>query len=193
MSGERDVFGMLSLPGVFSSDECEQLSAQMDDEERRSNPGEVGDRGVVPTVRHVSIRGVKRVLRDVIAARFQELIPALNHRCDAALSGFQPPEFLRYEIGQMYCPHRDRTDDADHPAFERQRVLTAIGFLDDNDLGQEHSGGELFVFGLVPGFEEVGLEVPARLGSVAVFRSEMIHEVKPVTSGVRHTIATWFE
>jgi hypothetical protein len=82
---------------------------------------------------------------------------------------------LRYEHGGMYHNHYDAS--ASHP-----RVVSVSMILND-----DFDGGEL-------AFKEFGLEISPRAGDVIVFSSSFpyMHEVQPVTRGVRYTAVKWY-
>jgi len=71
----------------------------------------------------------------------------------------------------------------------RHRRVSAIVFL--SEAGRDYGGGEL-VF--QTGYEQryARTLAPSQRGSLLAFRSELSHEVTPVTHGERYTVVTWF-
>jgi predicted 2-oxoglutarate/Fe(II)-dependent dioxygenase YbiX len=50
------------------------------------------------------------------------------------------------------------------------------------------------IYGILSGpqFESHGFKFPGKTGTLIAFRSELLQEVTPVTSGVRYTVVDWF-
>jgi predicted 2-oxoglutarate/Fe(II)-dependent dioxygenase YbiX len=61
-----------------------------------------------------------------------------------------------------------------------------------NEVG--YNGGKLILYGLIPtpDWEHYGFPVTAETGLLIAFRSDIFHEVTPVTAGERFTIVSWF-
>jgi PKHD-type hydroxylase len=87
-------------------------------------------------------------------------------------------QFGKYERGGHYDWHMDV--DPFHAIDGKQRKVTAVLALDDPD---DYSGGEL----------ELQNKSLGKLtqGDVVVFPSFLQHRVKPVHSGLRHTVVCW--
>jgi hypothetical protein len=83
---------------------------------------------------------------------------------------------LRYEEGNKFHNHID-----DHPKFPR--VVSMSLFLND-----DFEGGELE-------FKEFNLKIKPAIGEVVVFSSGFpyMHQVHPVTSGVRYAVVKWYD
>lgn len=118
---------------------------------------------------------------------FVGLRPELERHFDIPLRGHEIPHYLLYNAGDFFAAHRDRPS-SDASDLATRRVSVVI-FLND-----DFRGGELRFFGLLDGppWDAIGFPCPAEAGLLVAFRSDVLHEVAPVTSGVRGTIATWF-
>lgn len=83
---------------------------------------------------------------------------------------------LRYEPGNMFHNHID-----DHPRFPR--VVSVSLFLNDN-----YEGGDLE-------FKEFGLKIAPKAGDMVVFCSGFpyMHQVTPVTRGIRYAVVKWYD
>ena len=120
---------------------------------------------------------------------------ALSAVCGMSLGRREGTGFLRYAEGDFYGPHRDQGHDPEWPAAA-QRRLAVIVFLnsaqDDIQAG-EFVGGELVIY---PDSSQTGSCVPVRVapraGLLVAFDAARIHEVRPVTKGVRDVIVDWF-
>lgn len=89
-------------------------------------------------------------------------------------------QFTRYALNQFYAPHMDTFELADN-----MRKLSVCIQLNKRD---EYEGGD-FVF--VDGDQELSPPEFREQGSVLVFPSFLLHAVKPVTSGTRHSVVSW--
>ena len=88
----------------------------------------------------------------------------------------EPPQVLKYEIGQHYKVHTDQGG-----LFNRQ-LSTVISLSDADD----YEGGEL-------SFPDIGVSYKLSKGEGVFFPSGFMyaHEVKPVMSGERYSLVTW--
>ncbi len=142
-------------------------------------------RKVVPSVRHASLLTVSDVTRSLVDQRLSDLKPALAERFGVALSGHEPPQFLRYETGGFFVAHQDGNTPLTRDASRNRRVSIVIF------LNTQYAGGELMFHAPYPNGDTRQAVVGAA-GSLVAFRSETTHEVMMVTGGERYTIATWF-
>jgi len=109
------------------------------------------------------------------------------------LSRAEGPGFLRYPTGGFYRAHRDLLDE---PGQEFSRRISLVLFLTDANRGAGEGrceGGSLRLYGVVdPAREMVPLDISPSTGTLVAFRSHVLHEVLPVTDGVRDAIVDWF-
>jgi predicted 2-oxoglutarate/Fe(II)-dependent dioxygenase YbiX len=110
-----------------------------------------------------------------------------------ALTGTEGPGFLRYPRGGFYRVHRDRLDE---PGQKFSRRISLVLFLTDAGQGVGDGrceGGSLRLYGEVDlAHENLPLDIPPSAGMLIAFRSHLLHEVLPVTDGVRDVIVDWF-
>lgn len=85
--------------------------------------------------------------------------------------------YIRYEKGCYFLPHKDTTP-VNNP--KDQRLYTAIIQLSEST---DYQGGELIVD---------GLSMSKNIGNFIMFRSNITHEVKKITSGTRDIIVMMF-
>ena len=117
-------------------------------------------------------------------------------------------QIARYKKGMFYDWHPDGSGDhfsvykdiVNHLVHDRLRKLSMSIFLNDN-----YEGGD-FQFAkhthLQAEMEKTWKDRPApgnkidtlehKAGSILVFPSDMWHRVKPVTKGIRYSLAVWF-
>lgn len=176
---------------------CIQLRAQLS--QNQSNVGTVVSDQSVPvvneSVRKVSCVDLKGPLREKLRERFLNLMPTLENHFKVSLTGCEGPEFLRYGVGEFYLVHTDGRPSG--PAKTANRRVSVVLFL--NSQSKEPSedaycGGSLTFYGLLDGteWEKIGFPLEAEAGLLIAFRSDVLHEVQPVTFGQRHTVVGWF-
>lgn len=103
------------------------------------------------------------------------------------------PQFLRYDVGDYFVAHQDGNTPMvwDDSRFRRISVVVFLGRRSEEEVPDTYGGGML-VFHGPHSAPHLRAGASAEPGSLVAFRSETTHEVKPVTHGVRYTIATWF-
>jgi predicted 2-oxoglutarate/Fe(II)-dependent dioxygenase YbiX len=125
--------------------------------------------------------------------RFESSRGVLSARCGMALGSREGSGFLRYARGGFYGPHRDQGDDPEWPGAARRRlaIIVFLNSAEDARQAGEFAGGELVIYGESPGSEDSILVTP-RAGLLVAFDAARLHEVRPVTKGVRDVIVDWF-
>jgi SM-20-related protein len=192
---ESDFLSRLGLyiqQGFLDAASCARLSSEM-----RMAPGESATVNLPagPTVdeavRRTKYAHVSEATRSSITKRLQKTRPKLEQHFSLELSDLTGPQFLVYREGDHFRIH------ADNKVITRRRVSFVV-FV--NDQSEEHrpdsyEGGSLSMYGLLdqdPRGAAIGLPVPAGVGTLIAFRSELLHDVAPVTRGERCSIVGWF-
>jgi predicted 2-oxoglutarate/Fe(II)-dependent dioxygenase YbiX len=104
------------------------------------------------------------------------------------LSGEEGPGFLRYACGGFYRVHRDVAPGWDD-GFPRR--ISVVVFLTTAGAGCE--GGALRLYtGSRGAAASAALDIPPRAGMLVAFPSHLLHEVLPVTAGIRDAVVDWF-
>lgn len=134
---------------------------------------------------------------NVVGSRLSLLRPELERHFEVALTGWEEPQFLIYQPGGFYRPHRDVWTNAEAPEYMRVRKVSVVIFLNDESpvADDGYAGGNLTFFGLIndpPSFKDCGLPLTGEAGLLIAFRSDILHEVTPVIAGTRHTVVSWF-
>ncbi|MFZ0679660.1 2OG-Fe(II) oxygenase [Candidatus Binatus sp.] len=138
---------------------------------------------------------VRDSTRAEISDRLERLRPKLERHFDLHLSDCEGPNFLRYETGGFHVPHRDSRPGS--PPGIRRRAVSVIIFLNravqDSAIGDGYGGGELVMYGLVddPKWQKFGFPIPATPGLLVAYRSNQMHEIKPIKFGQRYSIVAW--
>lgn len=125
---------------------------------------------------------VERVQR-----RLTEWTPRLESHFGVTLGPCQEPQFLAYSAGDFFRPHRDCGTGPTDPEPSRNRKVSVVILLNPGD----YEGGVLTLHEI--GTHGSKLEIRGRPGGLIAFHSLVLHEVTPVVSGERYSIAAWYE
>lgn len=94
------------------------------------------------------------------------------------LSGMEPLQVVKYEVGDHYGWHTDWS-----PVNNKKRKLSITIQLSD---ASDYEGGEVEI---LDGPES--RVVDKAIGTATVFPSWAVHRVRPITSGVRWALVAW--
>lgn len=185
-----ELLGLCVLPGVLTPDECRALNTEA--LAGPVNPSTVyGADGDV--LRDYRSSG-EVVLDDGRAAGLRDRLEALAPRIAAHFSldvtRCQPPQLLRYGPGDFFRRHVDRTRGDDVAPFVRERQLTLVVHVGEQDV--DYEGGDLVLWGLYgPGSEDIPTPATLPAGTLVAFPSDVAHEVTDIVSGCRVTLVAW--
>ena len=126
------------------------------------------------STRRVSVGEV--VERDFVA-RLLTIREAAGAHFNIALDEVEAPQFLAYRVGDFFVRHADRDR-----AGSNRRAVSVIVFVND-----DYEGGGLKFIG-----DDVAITITPTAGQLIAFRSDVLHEVEPVTRGLRFTVVSWF-
>lgn len=126
-----------------------------------------------------------------IVGRLMACMEEIARHFGVEVSECEDPQFLRYQKGDFFVAHQDGNTGLLRLETERRLVSTVIFLSRESDSPAEgvHCGGSLVFTNLrAPG----KFRMPAEPGTLIAFRSEMTHEVTPVTHGERYSIVSWY-
>jgi SM-20-related protein len=180
--------GVFAEPGFLDVATCQAACAEMVAAE--------GEPGVLLVGTHTSVDVRKKRLIDthpsaassaLVEHRLAAMTSALNRHFGVTLTGSEGVHFYRYGVGDFFATHRDVYQD-DQP-FGHQRRVSIVLFLNDpaGRAGVRYEGGSLVLYDLMGEGRGAGygISVPPEAGLLVAFRSELRHEVTPVTAGTR--------
>lgn len=108
------------------------------------------------------------------------------------LAGCEEPQFLCYRPGDFFVAHQDGNTglvSLGSDGLRRASVSIFLNRQSDTPEGGSYGGGSLV-------FSDWRLnqkfELAAEAGTLVAFRSEITHEVIPVTHGQRYSIVSWY-
>jgi SM-20-related protein len=176
---------------------CAQIQSQMQTAEcqKASIVSPHGDEGIVDEdVRKVLSVKAEASMATMVWDKIWDLKPSLEEHFHVHLRGSEPPVFLRYGPGAFYRPHKDGHSDS--PPSTKNRLVSVVIFLNrrsDDPSQDAYGGGALTFYGLLDGptWEKCPFPLEADPGLLVAFRSDTMHEVRPVTIGQRFTIVSW--
>lgn len=136
-------------------------------------------------------------VNSLVKGKLLDLRADLGGRFGVELKDCQPPTYLIYKPGDFFEAHKDESNRPGAPDRVRARLVSAVVFLSDEDAGDrtgEYAGGSLGFYGLLkdPRCANIGLPVKGRAGLLVAFRSDVFHQVTPVTRGERMTVVSWY-
>jgi len=164
-----------TIPNFISKDECNLLLNKCKKELTLKNAtvrgGEVDFKSRKSSVAFINDLGFLNNRLETI------LIDSVKVK-GFSVSGLQPFQFTEYSVGEFYGWHKDSS--VDNPTFSNRFYSTVI------QLNDEYTEGELQLN--IDG-NEITLE--PGLGTLYMFPSYTLHQVKPITSGVRYSLVNW--
>jgi PKHD-type hydroxylase len=148
-----------------------------------------GNNGVHPEIRKSNIAWLPRSepTLDWLYKRIDTMVHKANRDTfNFDLAGYESLQFTEYGPGQFYNWHQDncflQTDKS--PLMDRK---LSVCIQLSHPTG--YDGGEFWVNPSQP----LHVQEFKDVGDAIVFPSFLWHQVKPVTSGIRHSLVTWVE
>jgi len=193
--------GLYVQRDFLSAESCQQIRSEMVTAVRAAAiirpPGQAG--GVLDEkTRRTGIAEVSASTVALVEERLRAMKPVLEEHFLVQLAGWQRLQFYIYEEGDFFVAHRDKDDtDPTAPDWVRARQVSVSILLNDERGGRDgeaYRGGTLVFHGHRGDRPGTGFAIPleGEEGMFLAFPSDCIHEVRPVTSGRRYSIVTWF-
>lgn len=193
-------FGLYVEKDFLEPEWCARLSAEMTAAAGRPATVAEGAAGeaVDEAHRRTRLAEVSPESTAMITDRLLAAKAEISGHFERELSGLQKPQFLAYGVGDFFHTHADTSDDPTEAAYVRDRLVSAVIFVNGETEEREplgYGGGALSFYGLMDEGaqgEKIGLPLTGEAGMLVAFPSELVHGVLPVTCGERYTIASWF-
>ena len=178
----------------FDAETCRELIVEM--RRSSSNPaltyakdnlGSVDERVRKVALLMPSPETVEYVVRRLMAYREK-----IEEYFKVSLSGCEDPQFLRYRVGDFFVAHQDGNTGLVRLDTDRSRQISVSIFLNHQSERPEpnaYCGGSLVFSDWRSGAE---CRLAGEAGTLVAFRSEVTHEVIPVTDGERYSIVSWY-
>ena len=170
--------GVFIRAGFWSAARCVRVRQAMD--AAGLSPAEIYEDGyrVDENVRRTFEVDVDAALVREVTAAIADVRPSVARFFAMPLAAAEGPGFLRYPPGGFYAPHRDSLPGA-RDAFPRR--IAVVLFLNDAE------GGVLRLYDE----RDSPIDVAPVEGTLVAFPATWLHEVLPVTAGVRDAIVDW--
>lgn len=130
-----------------------------------------------------------------VSNRLLEHKRTIEQHFSLSLNDCENPQFLRYDVGDFFVAHQDGNTGLLQLTSDAERKVSVVIFLNKQseqaDSGT-YSGGSLKFsdYSAKPPYDE--FELPVSPGMLVAFRSELTHEVTPITRGQRYSIVSWY-
>ncbi|HWS88504.1 MAG TPA: 2OG-Fe(II) oxygenase [Pyrinomonadaceae bacterium] len=191
--------GIYSLEGFLDRPTCELVKSEMRAGEHArarvyDREWNYLERAALRSTLQVEVNDSVNAL---VRTKLLDVRAPLGRHFGVELSDCQCPTYLIYKPGDFFEPHKDESQRPGAPGHVRARRVSAILFLSDEGEGDrpgEYAGGSLGFYGLLPDprCAHIGLPLKGRAGLLVAFRSDVFHQVTPVTRGERYTVVSWY-
>lgn len=192
-----DRYGLLLTPTFLDDVTCRQIIREAQVSE--STPARVYGSGKGGSINEQARKASQLILpvstTAFVHSRLVEHQQTIEHHFSISLTSCEEPQFLSYDVGDFFVAHQDGNTGLIQLKSDAERKVSVVIFLnrqsDVSDPGT-YSGGSLRFsnYREEPGYREFC--VPTEAGTLVAFRSELTHEVLPVTRGKRYSIVSWY-
>lgn len=127
-----------------------------------------------------------------VICRLEEHRPIMERHFAVELGDCEEPQFLCYRVGDFFVAHQDGNTGLINLESDRMRLVSVSIFLNQQSAKQQNDsyrGGSLVFSDWRTGARR---EAVGDAGMLVAFRSEITHEVTPVTQGERYAIVSWY-
>jgi PKHD-type hydroxylase len=114
-------------------------------------------------------QAVKNYIQELVTSKYKNYV----------ITEAEDLQFATYNVGDFYGPHYD--------ADEKNKRILSISVQLSNPL--DYEGGDLCLYGIGGSPSPTANEQ----GTMVIFPSNLLHEVEPVTKGVRYSLVQWFK
>jgi predicted 2-oxoglutarate/Fe(II)-dependent dioxygenase YbiX len=187
-------FDLHLVKGFFDPETCRNLITEM-----RCSPvgpavtygqGELGS--INERVRKVSRVRPSPDTIGFVSQRLEQYRGQVENHFGISLNSFEEPQFLCYRVGDFFVAHQDGNTGLLMLDTDRSRRVSVTIFLNrqsEAPAADAYCGGTLVFSDWRAGRE---FHLSGEAGTLAAFRSEITHEVVPVTHGERYAIVSWY-
>ena len=147
------------------------------------------NKGIVPSKRITDIKWIR--LNEDTNWLFKKIIDKIfyvnSKNFDLQLKFVEDLQFSEYseEKGGFYSKHRD---DGNKKSLDNYVDIRKLSFTIQLTDDKEYEGGELIFH-----IDDEEKKAPKSKGTIVFFESDIVHEVTPVTKGVRHSLVSWVQ
>lgn len=127
--------------------------------------------------------------------RLLEFKSTVEAHFQISLRDCEEPQFLRYDVGDFFVAHQDGNTGMIRLASDAERRISFSLFLNEQSQDAKpgtYSGGSLKFSDYRKPPPDREFCMPVETGLLVAFRSELTHEVTPITRGQRYSIVSWY-
>ena len=190
-------YDLLVAPKFFDDSTCQEIIEQLVGS--ASTPATVygaSESGAVDErVRRTSRLTPSQTTLEFVTRRLLEYKETIEQHFRISLTDCEAPQFLRYNVGDFFVAHQDGNTGMLRLTTDATRKISITIFLNaqsNEQLGGSYRGGSLKFSNYRADKEYREFELPSEPGLLVAFRSELTHEVTPVTNGERYSIVNWY-
>jgi SM-20-related protein len=190
--------GLFVVNDFFDAEWCARVRAELRAAQNEPAPVYSGNQVAVnKSIRSTNVVQGSAATLSQVHARLAALQPTLESHFRVPLHGLEDILCLRYRAGDYFQAHRDVNLSPDAPAYMQKRRVSIVLYINGESARSEvagYGGGSLTFYGLFEDsrWADYGLPLRGEGGLLVAFRSDVLHEVTPVTHGERFTFVTWF-
>jgi SM-20-related protein len=181
---------LLEVPNFLGAEACAALRAEM--RAAGGYPATVSGGNYTPQLRRTTHAAVPSATGEGVIRLLVARKDAIERHFALTLTDCEDPHFLHYQVGDFFVAHQDgNTDEGGATRFRKISAVIFLSAQSDEPLPDTYGGGSLVLHGppVSPLLRVPLAPVP---GTLVAFRSEITHEVTPVTRGERFTIVSWY-
>ena len=190
-------YDLLLIPNFLDDVTCRQLIQEA--QACASNPatvygpdelGRVNDR-----VRKAARLKVSSTTTEFVNQRLIENKQTIEDRFSISLNNCEEPQFLRYDVGDFFVAHQDGNTGLLRLTSDAERRVSIVILLNpqsENAADGTYCGGSLKFSDYRAEQQYSEFHLPIEAGTLVAFRSEITHEVTPITDGHRYSIVSWY-
>lgn len=193
----KTIFDLLVHLNFFDESTCQNILEQSRDGSTRpatvygqTDSGSVDDR-----VRRASRFTPADETLQLLRLRLMDYKETVEQHFHVRLHDCEEAQFLRYNVGDFFVAHQDGNTGLIRLATENERKISIVIFLNrqtSQPMPGTFCGGSLKFSDYRAEPEYRTFNLPAEPGMLVAFRSELTHEVTPVTHGARYSIVSWY-
>ena len=127
--------------------------------------------------------------------RLLEYKSTVEKHFQVSLRDCEEPQFLRYDVGDFFVAHQDGNTGLIRLTSDAERRISISLFLNqqsDESPPGTYAGGSLKFSDYRKPRPDREFCLPVETGLLVAFRSELTHEVTPITRGQRYSIVSWY-
>jgi PKHD-type hydroxylase len=183
---------IIAVDNLFTEAELDNLVVQLSNEELRGSdvgvsfnltPEEYEKYQLDPnSIRRSNICWLDKEKYTWLYQKCEEAINHVNLNYNKVLYGIEPLQYTEYGSNYKgyYGPHIDH--------FSGQPLSRSLSFTIQLSKPEEYEGGDLLIYSADT---KHSVQANKQYGCVTFFDSKILHEVTPVTSGLRKSLVGW--